>query len=307
MILIITHKEDFTADYVIVKLNKRKIPFFRFNCEDILSYDIIFSQSLNINLSINGFSNFSSIWYRRTKTPALQTSSIPEKLYLLDELKAFLNNLFVLLNGKWLSPPDKILRAENKLLQLRLAQKCGLQTPVTIVSTNRAEIKRFLDQNLSVIIKPINRSRIQYSEKDAGLIFTNEIPADIVNQLDDYEITPIIFQKKLDKSYELRVTIVDDKVFAAKIKSQEIPGSEIDWRRGETFFEPYALPTNIADACRLLLRELELSFGAFDFVRTPEGHYVFLEVNPNGQWVWIEEQTGQPISEAIIDFLTDSN
>jgi glutathione synthase/RimK-type ligase-like ATP-grasp enzyme len=67
------------------------------------------------------------------------------------------------------------------------------------------------------------------------------------------------------------------------------------------------LPPEIQDKCVRLVEQLELSYGAIDMVLTPEGRYVFLEINPNGQYLWIEEQTGMPISAALCDLLMDQS
>jgi hypothetical protein len=53
------------------------------------------------------------------------------------------------------------------------------------------------------------------------------------------------------------------------------------------------------------LKMTGLSFGAFDFSVTPEGVWNALEINPEGQWGWIEQETGAPITEAIAAWLTE--
>ena len=81
---------------------------------------------------------------------------------------------------------------------------------------------------------------------------------------------------------------------------------KIDWRQGYDHglrYEPYDLPNDISEKCIKFLERMRLNFGAFDFIVTPSGEYVFLECNPNGQWLWIEMETGLKISEAIADTL----
>jgi glutathione synthase/RimK-type ligase-like ATP-grasp enzyme len=89
-------------------------------------------------------------------------------------------------------------------------------------------------------------------------------------------------------------------VFATRIDNPD----ELDWRRGRhnIAYQPYEMPENVLVGVRRLMRSLGLVFGALDFVVTDEGHH-FLEINPNGQWGWIENETGQPISRAIADAL----
>jgi glutathione synthase/RimK-type ligase-like ATP-grasp enzyme len=118
----------------------------------------------------------------------------------------------------------------------------------------------------------------------------------------------VIFQAYVPKRFELRVTVIGNQVFAAEIHSQLTNHTRYDWRRYDLSRTPHLrheLPPEIQDKCVRLVEQLELSYGAIDMVLTPEGRYVFLEINPNGQYLWIEEQTGLPISAALCDLLMD--
>lgn len=102
---------------------------------------------------------------------------------------------------------------------------------------------------------------------------------------------------------DLRVTVVGDSIFATEIKN---PG-ELDWRRSHDTitYRPYEPPGAVVAAVHRLMRSLNLVFGALDFVCTEEG-YQFIEINPNGQWGWIEHRTGQPISRALASALKET-
>lgn len=115
-------------------------------------------------------------------------------------------------------------------------------------------------------------------------------------------------QEYVEKQYELRVTVVCDKVFACKIDSQRMEEDKgrVDWRQGYEYglhYEPYELPDAVKSFCFSFLQEMHLNFGCFDFIVTPQGEFVFLECNPNGQWLWLEQETGMPISQAIAECL----
>ncbi len=107
----------------------------------------------------------------------------------------------------------------------------------------------------------------------------------------------------LEKDFELRITVVGDKVFPAKVNSQSTMSTKIDWRRDRLKFEKAYLPPEIESHCVKLIKLFDLKFGAIDMVKTQSGEYIFLEMNPNGQWVWIEADTGLKISDEIIKFL----
>jgi len=102
--------------------------------------------------------------------------------------------------------------------------------------------------------------------------------------------TPATYQAVVQKDYELRVTVVGNYIFCAKIYSQDTETGRLDWRKSyhEVEMEPSELPEDIAALCRTLMRRLDIVFGCFDFAVTPEGEHVFLEVNQMGQFLFIE-------------------
>jgi glutathione synthase/RimK-type ligase-like ATP-grasp enzyme len=116
----------------------------------------------------------------------------------------------------------------------------------------------------------------------------------------------MILQREISKAADLRVIVVDDHVFATRIGSQAHEETKVDWRRGgraDLAHETVTLPTDIAEACVGVTRRLGLRFAAIDLVEDRTGHIWFLEANPNGQWAWIEQRTGAPITAAIVDGL----
>lgn len=305
MILIITHKADFTADFVINKLNNRKVNYKRFNCEDLFLSPFSIKFCDNIQYSLLNEINYQSVWFRRTKLPEIENVSLEERLYILSETDSFFNNLFSILPAKWLSQPASVYNAENKLLQLKVAQQIGFVIPDTLITNSKMELKEFYEVNdQNIIIKPISQTRIQYKESPA-FIFTSVVTKKIIDEIEKYDLTPCLFQKNISKEYEIRATVVNEEVFAAAVYSQDDNDTKIDWRKKKLKFIETTLPLEINQLCILLLKKLNLKFGAIDLIKTPEGKFVFLEINPNGQWAWIENQTGLKISDAIINYLIE--
>jgi len=304
MILIITHKTDFTADFIINKLNKKKIPYKRFNCEDILTNNTTISYDSQFKYSILEENDFRSVWFRRTKLPDLGDIPLHQKSYLIGEIDSFAKNLFSILDAKWLSEPFAVYRSENKLLQLKIAQNLGFTVPATMVTNSKEELVLFYRKhNENIIVKPISQTRIS-NNNNASFIFTNKIERELINKIEEYDLTPCIFQENIEKDYEVRVTVIGRQVFSAAVYSQQDKETVTDWRRKKLFFKTVDLPDDIQILCVDILKALDLQFGAIDLIKTKSGDYVFLEINPNGQWVWIENETGLPISDAIIKFLT---
>ncbi|WP_109435647.1 MvdC/MvdD family ATP grasp protein [Aquimarina sp. AU119] len=305
MILIITHKEDFTADYVIEKLNKKGIEYFRLNCEDIDKYNYQFRNSNSFNFIINNIRSFDSVWFRRSKLPDIQTNNEAEKLFLLSDYESLFDNIYYLIDSKkWLSHPRYVYAAENKILQLNTAKSIGFKIPDTLISNNKLEFKTFASaNNNSIIIKPIRQGRIK--EKNGfKSIFTNKVGLDKIQRVENFDLTPCIFQEYIEKEYEIRVTVVDKKVFSAKVDSQINEETKVDWRKKKIPFEKYLLPPAIVKKCITITESLNLSFGAIDLIKTIDGEYVFLEINPNGQWAWLEMEADLKISDEIINYLT---
>jgi hypothetical protein len=306
MILIITHKEDFTADFVINKLNDRGIQYYRLNCEDIDKDNYVFENSNDFIFSLNNNCSFHSIWFRRTKLPNIDIKNEAEKLYLLGDYDSLLENMYDLVSTKkWLSHPNYVYQAENKIHQLSIAKDIGFKIPDTIVTNDHSLLRSFIEKNnADIIIKPIRQGKIKQA-RGFRSIFTNKVNSDIINDLADFHLTPCIFQQNIKKDYELRVTIVGDKVFSAKVDSQRLEETRIDWRKKKLSFQPYELPEGISNKCLALTKNLNLSFGAIDLIKNKDGEYIFLEINPNGQWAWLEIETGLKISDEIINFLTE--
>jgi len=307
MILIITHKEDFTVDFVIEKLNKRGIKYFRLNCEDIDSDTYNFENKNNFRFSLNDLDHFTSVWFRRTKLPEITSDNEAEKLYLLADYESLWDNIYSLIDtAKWLSDPKYIYRAENKILQLNVANSIGFNIPETVITNSHKKVSDFIVKFKSnVIVKPIRQGRIQQKE-GFSTIFTNKLTMERIKSLNEYDLTPCIFQEYVEKEYEIRVTVVGEKVFSAKINSQMSHETRIDWRKEKMPFENYSLPADILEKCVLITKKLKLSFGAIDIIKTPKNEYVFLEINPNGQWAWLETELGLPISNEIINYLTSN-
>lgn len=169
-------------------------------------------------------------------------------------------------------PPTLITNDPNAVADFATRQPHGI-----ITKTLYARMPRTSDGHLS------------------GVVYTSDVPPD---RYCDPTIatTAHLFQAKIAQKTDLRVTVVGDDVFATVIENS----GEVDWRRNHDniSYRPYDLPGTITAGVQRLMRSLGLSFGALDFVISEQGHQ-FIEINPNGQWGWIEHRTGQPISRAL--------
>lgn len=255
----------------------------------------------------------SAIWFRRPRDPraAQQVADNDHReLTYIETYQALAGTLYTL-DCRWLpGPPRLVYAAENKPAQLALAPSLGFRIPRTII-TNRPEdlLDFYAECDGQMVTKALYRG---HGERDGErfVCYTRPVRRRDLASYQAVRYAPIIAQEYVPKKVEIRVTVVGTCVFAAEIHSQQSRSSRHDWRLYEdherTRHVVHVLPTEIASQCVRLVHTMGLCFGAIDLVLTPAGDYVFLEINPNGQWAWIEQLTGMPIGAAIAATLVGS-
>jgi len=317
-VVIVSNSLDAHADDVELELNHRDCEVFRINTDRFSSDHVQFifeTDSEDSSIIIGGkmcqISDIMSVWYRR---PGLLETSVfdpYQKAFAEKELDELLKQFYFLRNQiLWVSRIEALEAARRKLPQLLMAKKLGMLTPRTLVSNSPAAVKLFFTEcSGEVIYKTLHSLVIRLGEEtELWGIPTTILTSEHIAAFDLIDKTGGIFQEYVRKEYEIRVTIIGDDIFAAKINSQEVDSAKIDWREavalGKVRVEPYVLPQKISDQCKLLVKSYGLSFGAIDMIRAISGDYVFLELNCNGQWLWVEEQTKQPMLDSMIKLLT---
>jgi len=324
MLLIITNKEDAHPTPVIKLLHERGFPVFRLNTEALLTdyrfcwqcdaegFDF-YLKNIQNGIEIHG-SEITAVWERRPEkptelliqnSPEINTHNLKEALGFLQFLRFYIKDIFSI--GSIVN--DRVVG--SKMLQLKVAREVGLQTPNTCFSNRKEDILRFAEPHKYLILKSIENDNIYDETAELEYVFySKKIPAQALHDLpkETFNQTVSYLQNYVEKLFELRVTVVDNHFFTCKIDSQILDDDKgkIDWRQGYEHglkHEIFDLPQEIKDKCSQFLSQLGLHFGCFDFIYTPSGEYVFLECNPNGQWLWIEYETGMKISEAIANTL----
>lgn len=205
----------------------------------------------------------------------------------------------------WVNPRENALRSTHKIAQHLAAMNVGLTMPDTLYTNDPDEIRAFIRRHGgSIVFKPLKtlpwRDDQAYYMPYTALLTEDQLVEDAL-----LKAAPGIYQALVPKAFELRVTIMGTRVFAAKIDSQSTRGGRIDWRKsyGEMQMTPFELPHEVASLCIALLRELGLVFGCVDLIATPDGRFVFLEVNQMGQFSFVEQFTGMPLIDAFAEFL----
>jgi len=245
-----------------------------------------------------------AVLFRHVRAPQASQIVDPEARRMVEsELGAALEGGLAALEPKvWMNHPQANRLARSKLLQLRLATYLGFKVPETLVSSDPQEIKRRYDAwNGSMVAKLVGGQIVGATVDSQYAIYTTLITEEDLRDTDALSVCPAVYQRHVDKRYDLRVTVVGDEAFSCRIRSQEIESSRVDWRAGGStpVVEPCEVHPSIADRCRSLMRALGLEIAGIDFIVTPEGDTVFLEINAAGRWAWVEEATGLPIAAAV--------
>lgn len=319
MIIVVTNRRDYTADFLILELQRRQVDYVRFNTEDFPQHVQVFWRTNGIYLDgglvfpgkqVN-FEDIRSIWYRRPvpPVPSPEINNAVNREFACAESQAALDGIWRSLDCFWVSHPDNLRRAEVKLCQLKIAAQVGFHLWPTIVTNNLERAQAFYDsQEGDVIYKPLQRSRLVRDEM-VSLIYTSPIGPTEAEELWKITYAPCLLQAYVPKRVEIRATVIGSKVFSVEIHSQDHINSQHDWRRGDTValrHELHLLPSSVESKCVALVEALGLAFGAIDLILTPEGEYVFLEINPNGQWAWIQQLCPDiPLRETLADLLLD--
>ncbi len=323
-ILILTSSYDLSVNGVIEQLGSAGENVFRFNTDRFPSEEILTLNLRDATLSVGIRKNphgsvirlekVKSCWYRGASRPQ-STFDGDEgyRRFIEDEARTAIWGLYTCLDVFWVNPPlfGSQLIGNNKLYQMSTAIQVGLKTPRTVITNDPEELLEFCRQcGGSIAVKTLSgHVMIPAGTRDVFAVYTHRVSEDdLLKRYEDLCLAPILAQEYVAKQLEFRVTVVGERIFACAIHSQDSERTKHDWRRYDlenVKHEQYDLPADVQDKLLAFMRASNLVFGAIDMILTPSGEYVFLEVNPSGQWGWIENLTGMPISQAIAELLAN--
>ena len=240
-------------------------------------------------------------WWRRPQSFTMQPELAGDAVsFTYSECHEAVAGLWPSLDIRWVNPPALDELAHHKPYQLAVAQEVGLPIPRTVI-TNSPDVAREFIAELApqrTVFKTFLASPECWRE-------TRVIRADELKLLDAVSLAPVIFQEYVAAAGDVRVTVVGDKMFAAEIRAAQ-GGYDIDYRMdiAGASFQPTDIDTETQKGIRGLMERLGLVYGAIDLRRTKTGD-VFLEINPAGEWLFVEGRTGQPITLALAELLVE--
>ncbi|MCR4334117.1 MAG: hypothetical protein NUV47_00055 [Patescibacteria group bacterium] len=324
VILIITGKDEITVPYITKHLDQMNQSYFRVDIDSfVMSGGCItltfLDNTIDGTIAYEGdkkldLDTVKSVWFRRPQKVIVENvQDSVERQFIEDEFSASLWSLYTCLDEKeifWMNHPlyARDLLEHNKMLQMKFARESGLLIPKTIITNEPQKLIEFCEEKGGFIAVKAVRSRIfQNPEGGAIGIYTNRVSTDYLKaHIKAIARAPIMAQEYVAKKLELRVTVVGNQIFTCAIHSQDSERTKNDWRRydfDKVKHESWTLPKEIETKIFTFMNRCHLSFGAIDMILTPNDEYVFLEVNPSGQYIWIENLTNFSISRAIAETL----
>ena len=311
MLLIFTTRTDATADFLESKITRGGLPYLRFDTDRSVESARITYRELSPLLRIGETEfapgDFSHVWYRRPerlKHPDMDDS--PEGRFVYGEwaeaLEGFLAHIPA---SQWMNHPTHNVGASHKIEQLSTARRLGFIVPETLVTQNPSEASSFFDRlNGEMIVKPMARGYLDRPDGVDSLVYTNRVCAEHLEWLNDLPSCPTLFQQYIAKQTDVRITVVDHDVHAVKLFAQDADGSQrCDIRRNnmdDVTYQAVELPVEVETGIRALMEHYRLRFAAIDMVVGTDGTWYFLEINPNGQWAWLDEAGCTNIAHSFI-------
>ena len=281
----------------IVLDNFTKDDFFQIQHKDNEKSGSIIIAENKINIQ-----DVKSVWNTSPLSIKIADNVIEEsKAFVKAEWTEGISSLWNSIDANWINHPTSILNSVNRIKQLHFASDVNLRTPNTIVTNNPHRLNDFFEEcDGEIIAKTLHSSEGLPENK---MIFTTKLTKNDLERSSQLKFAPSLFQRYIPKNTELRVTIIGDIFHTAEIYSQMSEKTKHDWRNYDDFEKtPYKssdIPNNLKESLLKLMEKMNLKFGSVDLIKTPDGEYIFLEINPNGRWWWIQELTGMNIAKDI--------
>ena len=234
MLLILTSDKDLTADFLIVELIKRRLPYFRLNAEELTAAQFTFSlaensvaRTISTGSRTLDLDDVTAVWYRRVIQPGFISALPPgERTFVAGEMRHLATGLVLNPDVTWVNPIDRVYVAEHKLYQLRIARQLGFQVPRTLVSSDPAELRKFSQENAAgTICKPIFHGMF-VDETSAYSVYTRRVTPESIDT-ESVKSCPVLLQEEIPRSGDVRATFIGSKCFVAEIRGDS---SLIDWR-----------------------------------------------------------------------------
>ncbi len=319
MILILSDRQDEAVEMVLPKLRQRGVPVTWWDPGDFparATLTVTFTDGGHrVSLGTGAgtgpldLADVRAVWRRRPNPPSpAQTVTEPShRRHAVRQAEFLLDGAWELAPARWLPSRREVeRRAHNKIIHMAHAAALGFSVPETVYTNDPLELVPAYDRARgNLVAKQIDSDEFTLDGVDHRT-YTTVLTRRHLTSRHRLGHEPVILQPYVPKAVELRVIVVGERVFAVEIDSQASRTAKDDWRHYDddrVRYGVHRLPDDLERRCATLVASLGLTYGAIDLILTPDGEYVFLEINPNGAWGFVEHHTGLPIAEAIADWL----
>lgn len=314
-VLVLTYSEDPHADSVCSFFDKANVEYFRVSTEELLNgYSLTFdSRSGLYRISHQDkevvIDSSWNVWNRRVMNPDT-LKGMPKDLssIAIDETEKTWEGLLFSHKGRVVNRPHNQYYANNKIDQINFALQFGegIAVPDTIVTNNPDNVKGFYERHDGKICFKLHKGAVVNSSKGYLVVYTSLVTAEHMARVSLVSQNPSLFQEYIEKDFEVRIVATEQDATGIAIYSQQSAISKIDSRKYDLKNVPHKkieLPANVKKFCSEILANYGLHFGVIDFIYSREGKYVFLELNPNGQWLWLEHESGYNLTKEVAENL----
>jgi ATP-GRASP peptide maturase of grasp-with-spasm system len=332
MILILSKQYELSTNIVMDWLSYKKEPCYRLNGEDFVLNNFPLNLELSSDECITQIKinekeyiksrDIKSIWYRRDTFTHFRQNFLPEiekENFYADVIKNLFDEYLYGANAMYncIEQNKKKLgnfrkSSLNKIETLILAKKYGIDIPNTIVTNTKTDIENFRQRKKNIVTKSISESfdlkKTKNEQTEKYRNYTEEVTEEVVENIPN-KFFYSLFQEKLDKDIEIRTFFLDGKCYSMAIFSQLNNQTSVDFRKGDGKINnrnvPYNLPKKLEKKINCLMKELDLNTGSIDIVKTKDGRFVFLEVNPIGQYIIVSYPCNYHLDKKIAEFLSN--
>lgn len=315
-VLILSRRLDPESDLVGLELLSRGIDHIRVNIEDIptacrLSFEAAASETGDFDIHAGGRTvRGADISVALLRHFGVQRVSFPgpefSRRFAYEQWDSLFRALTRRLTCDWINGYAETVGAMDRVRQLSVARRLGFNVPATIITNDPERARRFYHaQGGNIVLKAVHHHSVDIGGTRYSM-YTRRIGQEDLALLEDLIWAPCLLQERIAKSKELRVTVIGPQVFCVEIDTQSAAAAVEDIHRGplhELRKKPVSLPADIRNDCCRFIGALGLRYGAIDLIVDKQDRLVFLEVNPTGDWCWLEPQTELPITAAMADYI----
>lgn len=316
-VLLLTHSGDFyTIDLVAEALARRGARPFRLNTDcfptsvklSARAGDDRPAQLITDSGEQVSTAEIRAVWARKLWTPKMD-GDLDERfreMCVRESVAALEGFLDALHDARWVNNIQRERAAENKQRQLRIAAQAGLRIPRTLVTNDPAAARQFFAETDGRMVAKLLRPLTVSMNAAPLFVYTSRVSEEDLVSAETLRHSPMVFQELIPKARELRIAWVAGECFTGALDASGTSRGQTDWRLAapeECSWQRAELPLEVSRGLQSLMSELGLVYGAIDLIHTPGGEYIFLEVNPGGEWGMLQRDLGLPIAEAIAEAL----